>query len=358
MAKEGGNWRWEASSNIRSPGFENNDIANLSRVDYMWWHGNVNRRFTKPTKHYRYMNFTFGGQAQNNFEGDLNGGQVHGSVYYEAPFFWQFSLYTHRRPAVFDERRTRGGPIVKIAGEQYMQLFVGSDRRKTVYFEIFPSYFSTRDGGYDKGIGGIVTVKPATNVSITLGPRFSKSLQTAQYIREVVDATATNFYGKRYVFSNVESKTLSMDTRLNVTFTPAMSLQLFAQPFISSNDFSAFKEYARPRDLELLVYGRDIGTIQESETDGVRNYSIDPDGAGPASAFNVEDPNFTFRSLRGNAVFRWEYVPGSTLFLVWTQDRASEDGVGDFDFGRDRRALFDSPANHVFLIKVNYWLPL
>jgi hypothetical protein len=358
MAKEGGDWRWEASSNIRSPGFENNDIANLSRVDYMWWHGNINRRFTKPTKHYRFINFTFGAQAQNTFEGDLNSAQVHGNAYYETPFFWEFSLYTQHRPEVYDERRTRGGPVVKIAGQQYTEFYVATDRRKNLYFEVFPSYSSTRDGGYNKGIGGTVTIKPASNISVTLGPRYSQSLQTAQYITEVTDATRTDFYGKRYVFSDVDSKTLSMDTRLNVTFTPTMSLQLFAQPFISSNDFSEFKEFARPRDLDKVVYGRDIGTIQETMIDDDPHFTIDPDGAGPAASFNVRDPSFTFRSLRGNAVFRWEYIPGSTLFVVWTQDRASEEGVGDFDFGRDRRALFDSPANHVFLVKVNYWLPL
>jgi hypothetical protein len=359
MAKESGDWRWEASSNIRSPGFENNDIANLSRVDYMWFHGNINRRFTKPTKHYRYMNFTFGGQQQYNWDGDRNAAQVHGSAYYEAPFFWEFSLYGHYRPAAMDERATRGGPVVQLARTNYTEFYVASDRRKRVYFELFPSYYGTGDGGSEKFIGGSVTVKPASNVSVSFSPRYSDGLQTAQYVREVTDATATNFYGKRYVFSDVHSKTLSMETRLNVTFTPAMSLQLYAQPFISSNDFAGFKEYARPRDSQKLVYGTDIGTVQETQdASGNLQYHIDPDGAGPAGAFQVSNPDFTLRSLRGNAVFRWEYVPGSTLFLVWTQDRASEEAFGNLDFGRDRRALFTGPANHVFLVKVNYWLPL
>jgi hypothetical protein len=358
LAKEGGNWRWEASSNIRSPGFENNDIANLSRVDYIWFHGNINRRFTKPTKHYRYMNFTFGGQQQYNFEGDVNSSQVHGNAYYEAPFNWEFSLYGNYRPGVFDERRTRGGPVVKLASERYTEFYIATDRRKSVFFEVYPSYGSTGEGGRNWFVGGNVTVKPVSNVSVSLGPSYNASLQKAQYISEIEDATATNFYGRRYVFSDVDQKTLSMDTRLNVTFTPTMSLQLFAQPFISSNAFSQFKEYARPRSADKLVYGQDVGTVQEVVTTDGRVYTIDPDGAGPAATFDIGDPDFTFRSLRGNAVFRWEYVPGSTLFLVWTQDRASEEGVGQFDFGRDRAALFDSPANHVFLIKVNYWLPL
>jgi hypothetical protein len=358
MAKEGGNWRWEASTNIRSPGFENNDIANLSRVDYKWFHGNINRRFTKPTSKYRFMNFTFGGQLQYNYDDDLNGAQVHGNAYYESPFFWEFSLYSNYRPPVMDERRLRGGPVVELTGESYTEFYVATDRRKSVYFEVFPSYGTTAEGGVTKFIGGTMTVQPRSNVQVSFGPRYTDSYGKAQYIREVTDPTAVNFYGKRYVFSDVDQRTLSMDTRLNVTFTPTMSLQLFLQPFISSNDFASYKEYAQPRKSDKLIYGQDVVTIQERLTNNERSYVVDPDGAGPADSFVVNDPDFTLRSLRGNAVFRWEYVPGSTLFLVWTQDRASEEGVGDFDFSRDRRALFDSPANHVFLIKVNYWLPL
>jgi hypothetical protein len=358
MAKEGGNFRWEGSFNVRSPGFENNDFANLSRVDYMWLHGNINRRWTKPTKHYRYINLTFGGQRQYNYDGDVNDGQIHLSGYYEAPFYWWFSTYNQYRPEAMDERRLRGGPVVQMASQRYNSFSFGSDRRKKVYFEFFPSYGTTGDGGENVSIGSYMTIQPRSNVSVSVGPNYSDSKSKAQYIRDFADATATNFYGRRYVFSDLHSTTLSMDTRLNVTFTPTMSLQVFLQPYISSNDFSTFKEYARPRDVAKLIYGQDIGTINERLTDGGREYVIDPDGAGAAQSFTVSDPDFTFRSLRGNAVFRWEYTPGSTLFLVWTQDRASSESVGDFDFSRDRRALFDSPANHVFLIKVNYWLPL
>jgi hypothetical protein len=359
MAKEGGNWRWEASTNIRTPGFENNDIANLSRADYLWFHGNINRRWTKPTKHYRWLSFTFGGQRQYNFDGDMNASQLHGNFFWEAPFYWEFSLYGHYRPAYMDERRTRGGPVVEMDREQYTEFYVATDRRKRVWFEFFPSYYATGDGGNTKGVGGMINLQPASNISLSFGPRYSDSYSTAQYVREVTDATATEFYGKRYVFSNVDTRQLSMDTRLNITFTPTMSLQLYAQPFISSNSFSAFKEFAQTRATEKLVYGRHVGTIAEQlNAENQRVYVIDPDGNGPAASFDVSDPNFTLRSLRGNAVFRWEYIPGSTLFLVWTQDRASSEAFGDFDFSRDRRALFTAPANHVFLVKVNYWLPL
>ncbi|NIM49401.1 MAG: hypothetical protein GTO22_09115 [Gemmatimonadales bacterium] len=171
----------------------------------------------------------------------------------------------------------------------------------------------------------------------------------------VDDPTATAFYGTRYVFSDLEQNSLSMNTRLNVTFTPNLTLEVFLQPLISSNQFTNFKEYDRPRELAKSVYGRDVGTIA---TDGA-TYTVDPDGpAGPAEPFTFDNPDFNFRSLRGNAVLRWEFRPGSTLYLVWTQSRADDAPVGDLDFGRDVRALFDAPAENIFLLKINYWIGL
>jgi hypothetical protein len=235
-----------------------------------------------------------------------------------------------------------------------MEVSISSNSNKSVYFHAYQALGSVADGGHSQAMGGSITWQPASNISLSMGPRFDRSLNEAQYVRSVEDATNTLFYGNRYVFSDLRSKNVSMDTRINVTFTPTMSLQLFAQPYISSNEFSSYKEYARPRESEKLVYGEDIGTFAQT----ARDVTIDPDGAGASPAFSFKDPDFTFRSLRGNAVFRWEYKPGSTLFLVWTQDRSSEEIVGTLDFSRDRKALFTSPANHVFLVKLNYWLPM
>jgi len=151
---------------------------------------------------------------------------------------------------------------------------------------------------------------------------------------------------------------VSMDTRFNVTFSPNLTLELFLQPFIASADYRAFREYAATRTDRRLVYGRDIGTVtvQPAHGDTAAVYTIDPDGTGPAAAFQLTDPSFTLRSLRGNAVLRWEYLPGSTLYFVWTRSSASDLVRGTLDFSADSRALFRGPAENIFLIKVNYWL--
>ena len=172
------------------------------------------------------------------------------------------------------------------------------------------------------------------------------------------DPTATSFYGNRYVFAFIKTRTLSLDTRVNWTFNPNLTLQLFAQPFISSGAYSSFREFARPRTYHKLVYGQDIGTIVRtpSTPTTAAQYTVDPDGAGPASPFSFDDPDFTFRSLIGNAVVRWEYRPGSTVFFVWTQSRTGFDTNGNFDFSGQKSAIFRDRPTNVFQVKVNYWI--
>ena len=85
-------------------------------------------------------------------------------------------------------------------------------------------------------------------------------------------------------------------------------------------------------------------------------WTIDPDGAGPAAAFELDDEDFTFRSFRANAVLRWEWRPGSTLYLVWQQQREEEDGSGEIRPYRDLRQLARAPAHNVVLLKLSYWL--
>jgi hypothetical protein len=161
--------------------------------------------------------------------------------------------------------------------------------------------------------------------------------------------------------SGLDQKSLELGTRMNVTFSPTMTLELFMQPFIASGHYFDFKEFDQTRSLKKSIYGRDRGTIATITNAGgrVTQYAIDPDGAsGAAAPFTIDNPDFNFRSLRGNTVFRWEYRPGSTLFVVWTQsrERSAPVGIGDFDFSRDRQDLFAARPDNIFLVKVNYWL--
>ena len=116
--------------------------------------------------------------------------------------------------------------------------------------------------------------------------------------------------------------------------------------------YGAPKEFQQPGRYHFLTYGRDLGTIAR---DGARHV-VDPDGAGPVGLFTVPDRTFTTRSVRGNAVLRWEYRPGSTFYLVWQQDRLNDELLGDFSVSRGLGSLFEGRANNVVVMKWSYWL--
>jgi hypothetical protein len=144
-----------------------------------------------------------------------------------------------------------------------------------------------------------------------------------------------------------------------VTFSPGLTLELFAQPFISSAKYARFKEIVAPRSEATVVFGEGAGTVTPIQNgDGeVSRYDIDPDGAGPAPLIELQNPNFNLSSLRGNAVLRWEYRPGSTLFLVWTRQGSDFTPLtGDLRLSRDLDRLFDAETDNVFLVKMTYWI--
>jgi hypothetical protein len=348
FSKESGNWLFETSVNARSPGFEVNDLAFLSRADYVWMSANLFRQFQKPTRVYRQLYFIAGGQQQYNFDGDLTDRQVQAFGQVQLRNYWFLSSFVIYRPQVFDDRQTRGGPVVRRPAVTFLSFNLSTDSRKAVVLSTNPSQGCTEEGACSRAVNLDVTLRPASNVSISLGPAFDYTEGRAQYVTSVADPTATAFYGRRYVFADLTQKTVSMNTRLNVTFTPSLSLEVFAQPLLVSGQFASYKEFTAPRVLEKRVYQ----TV--SQAGGV--VTVDPDGAGPAAAFQFDQPDFTFRSLRGNAVLRWEYRPGSTLYLVWTQARANQERLGDLQFGRDVDALFGAPAENIFLVKASYWI--
>ena len=173
--------------------------------------------------------------------------------------------------------------------------------------------------------------------------------EDAQFVGSAEDAGANQTFGRRYVFARLRQTTLSAQIRLNWAFTPTMSLQLFAQPLISSGAYSEYKQLVRGRSYDFEPLGSGVPTYDAS-TD-----RVDIDGPGGDDAFN---PDFNFKSLRGNAVFRWEYLPGSALFLVWTQERTDEQDMGNFNFGPSSRRLFDADADNIFLAKLSYYFNL
>lgn len=360
LAKEAGDWMFETAMNVRSPGFETNDYSFLTSADYIWNNVNIFRAWTRPTSWYRRLNVIAGTQVQRNFDGDITSNtQSHIFAGGQTPQFWNWSaFYIGRASGLIDDRLLRGGPSVRSVGTGYVQASVSTDSRKSWQLNANPSYSWNSAGGWGNNFNLSTTLRPSTRVMVSLGPSFSTSRGKLQYVRAVGDPTAEEFGGRRYVLSDIRQRQFALDTRLNVTFSPRMTLELYAQPFLASGRYFDFKEFDRPRGETWGVFGRDRGTVTPvtNEAGRVTGYAIDPDGAGPAASFGVGNPDFNFRSLRGNAVFRWEYRPGSTVYFAWTQQRSDVASIGSFDFGRDQAALFDARPDNIFLVKASWWL--
>ncbi|HSG48901.1 MAG TPA: DUF5916 domain-containing protein, partial [Longimicrobiales bacterium] len=225
-----------------------------------------------------------------------------------------------------------GGPLMERPGRVEGTVHMGTDSRKALSFGLNLGLGRDDYDGWNAG-GGVNISYRSDRWNITTGPAFARSYTDAQYVATLPNAGNATTYGADYLFAPLEQTEISLTTRLNVTFTPKLSLETYIQPYIVSGDYRDFAQLAAPRGYEFLER---------------------PDLAGSNAPFN---PDFNFRSLRGNAVLRWEWRPGSTLFLAWQQVRSDyAAGLGDFDFGRDRTALFDARPDNIFVLKVNYWL--
>ncbi len=352
LNKQKGNVFVNAAFGIISPGFDTNDAGFHWRSDLINNHLVVGYRWFDPGKVFRRKNFNLAAFRNYNFGGDkIAEGYF---LFYNAQFLNYWGIFGNFRysPESQNQYQTRGGPLMlnPANGGGYFGFY--SDSRKPLSTETSFGR-STGSNGYSYWeVSSFLSIKPSSRLRISFGPSFYKENEPAQYVTTIGDALAANTYGARYVFANLEYTSFSMSTRVNWTFTPKLNLQVYLQPLLSTGAYHGFKEFVRPRSYVFNEYGKNGSMLNVMEGE----YQIDPDGNGTAAPFTISNPDFNFKSLRGNAVLRWEYSPGSTLYLVWTQERINDiDNPGDFNFRRDFDDLLEADANDIFLVKISYW---
>jgi len=194
------------------------------------------------------------------------------------------------------------------------------------------------------------------NGNQTVGPEYNFTYAKFQWVDNIEDQYATETYNTRYVFGELSQETISANIRLNWIFSPTLSLELYIQPLFAIGDYTTYKELARPSSMDYNIYGENGSEINyDSEED---EYEVDPDGDGPAEPFTFSNPDFNFKSLRGNVVLRWEYFPGSVFYFVWSHNKVNNENPGDFSFRRDVGNLWNSVSDNVLLVKFSYWLDI
>ncbi len=349
LHKQEGSVLFNSALGVISPRFDVNDMGYQSRADIVNGHVGVGYAWNRPNR-WRRAAWAIGSLYDSH---DLGGNRIstgfYGSV--ETRLTNNALIHVNVNPVfeAFDNRRTRGGPLVRLPGALQSDLTVNTDATRRLAWGLAVAGFRRPQAGSSNwSVEPSVTWKPVSSLALSAGPGYERVVEDAQYVttaRASAGAPA-DFGGLRYVFARIDQRTVSASIRFNVSFTPNLSLETYLQPLISAGRYDDYKELARSGSYEFTRYGRDY----DPATGLV--------GTAAGDTFFVGRPDFNFKSLRGNAVLRWEYRPGSVLYFVWTQVRTDFEPDGELRFGPASRRLFDAQADDIFLVKATYYLNL
>ncbi len=351
IQKDGGeHWTGSLSAAFTSPGFDSNSLGYQSRADVANAGLVVTYSQNTPRAWYRNWNASSYAGVGGNFDRDLTTAfmGIEGGVGYAN--FWRNYASINLNARTVSDRATRGGVVALSPASVNFNLNGGSDDRRIV--SGYASLYGGRDeiGSRNIGVEVGVDTRPASNVTVGLYPGISASRETRQFVTAFADPAAAGTFGRRAVFAGSDQTEFSMSARVNWTFSPTLSLQFFARPFVSRGRYDTFQQPTASGQLRFPTIedagGRvdrmEDGSVQVTPGDGGRPFTLQPD--------------FTVRALQGNAVLRWEYRPGSTLFFVWQQQRDGFDSTGRFDLGPNIGRLATDRLTNVFLLKLTYWL--
>ncbi|MCG6928467.1 MAG: carbohydrate binding family 9 domain-containing protein [Acidobacteria bacterium] len=335
-----------------SPGLEVNDLGFETQTDRLGGHGMVTFRKLTPDRWTRSRQFWISKWWTYNFGGDSNGNGISARATALLRNYWQLDLDVLGSWDTWNDKLTRGGPMTIRPGIRSWTLTVGSDTKRQLWMGAQGQLREVNFGSWTRRVGVSLHVRPWPALTLAIEPSYRRQHNISQYLRRVEDPTATGTFGARYVFGTLDQDEVAIPLRLNLVFSPKLSLQLYSQVLLSTGAYPEISQLGTPRTFEFPVYGRDLGTIERGPEG---DYVIDPDGDGPAERFTLANPDFNFKSLRVNAVLRWEFRLGSTLYVAWTQRRQNEANPGDFSFGGDTADLFRTPSDDVFVVKLAWW---
>jgi hypothetical protein len=318
--------RFSSVVGYKTPGFDTNDLGYQRRADERTMSNWFQYRDFVPGRFVRTWNVNVNQWAGWNFGGDrlFSGGNI--NSHWTWTNNYNAGAGVNLNAAPFRDRITRGGPGVLGNPSRSLWFYANTDQRRALSFSYSGYHEADGLGTSRRHINPLLNLRPSSALSLSAGIRYEINDDDAQWVaNDDTDA------GTHYVFGRIEQKTVAMTLRVNYTMTPNLSLQTYAEPFVSAGDYTNFRE---------LVNGR-------AAVYAARYAPYDYTG----------DADFNIRSLRTTNVLRWEFKPGSQFFVVWQQGRYEKiHDYGAFQFNRDFGGLFGSASKNVFLVKMTYWL--
>jgi hypothetical protein len=349
--KTGGrHWLWGANTKIDSEDFEVNDFAQLNGADGWMTNANLRWRETQPGRVLRSYQFQVDVQTDTTLRGLMQSGRVRGSVNATWLNYWTSSFNVSRELSTTSVSLTRGGPLMGRGPGWSSSLNVGN--RASSRTRISGNVYVQRnaDGAATNRVQGTFSMRPGPRWQLSASPYYDRVTEPQQYIGTLGGGRAAT-YGNRYVFAFIDRSTMSMEYRLGLTLKPDVNLDVYAEPFAASGRYYDYGELLEPRSRERLQYGTS-GTTLRLNPDGSR---VVTDGA---ATINLRNRDFNTLSFRSNVVLRWEWRAGSTIYVVWQQDRAGTDVLGTRVNVGDAFRSITAPGPNIFLVKTSFWLPV
>lgn len=347
-----GHWKFESGATWRSPELELNDIGFQRQADdvrhYTW----IGYQTLKPDSTFRRVGINYNHWTAWDFQGNHNYLQFNTNSWQNWKGNWNTNIGFNYAPIEYSNFALRGGPRLRQSPWMSFWNSINTDNRKKLRFSFFHNGRKALDNSIKNYYmeGGFV-YQPINALRISVFPSLDINRDKLQFIDNFDDVNGS----PRYLNGEINQRTLSMSFRLNYTINPNLTIQYWGQPFISRGRYSNFKNITDPvaKTFEdrFVQYTND----QTSLTDGT--YAIDEDLDG-VTDFSFDDPDFSFVQFRSNLVIRWEYIPGSEIFLVWSQD-VSRNGdpmngllssLGDNIFGQKPQNIFLLKATYRFVL--------
>ncbi|WP_340112365.1 DUF5916 domain-containing protein [Maribellus mangrovi] len=350
FGKVGGRFQAAGIFNWKSPGLEINDVGFTPEVDeamQILWMG---YRWYEPVSIFRSANINFNEWTVYDFGGNLVnvGGNVNGHAQFKN--FWSAFSSINWDGETLSHSMLRGGPSMKITGSTGFYAGLFSNPQKKFTYGIDGGANFSKQKGYksNKSFELEFGYRPIEALKIEISPEFSINDNKLQYVTQEDYSNDT-----RYILSTIYRKTFATSIRLNYNITPDLTIQFWGQPFVATGDYHDYK-YVTDSKASNIDDRYQLYTDQQITFDAdAEMYRIDENMDG-STDYAFDKPDFNVREFLSNLVLRWEYRPGSIVYLVWSQNRSGFENIGHFDLGNDFKCLFEEDPKNVFLVKFSY----
>lgn len=353
----GKHWLGGVFSTWETPGFEINDAGALGTADDVYGQAFITYRETTPRKYIRRYTFRLSRENQWNFDGDRQFGSIVWGSSTTFSNFWVLSTTAWHDFRSQNARLTRGGPSMGTEWFNVGIVSLANSSTSSTRWQGRIYYGKDGNGAPVNRISGLLSFRPTPRWQLSLAPNYLRAVNAQQYVTRR-DSGSAETYGRRYIFGRIDQSTFFTDIRLNYTLKPDLTLELYAQPFAASGAFQSFGELSAARSRKLRQYGTDGSTMQKTDSGYLVTDTKVTKGDGSPDAFVIAFRDFNVREMRSNMVLRWEYRPGSTLYLVWQQNRAGGNERGDLVGINDLFGGLSEVGTNFFAIKATFWVPV